>query len=79
MRVLVAGGAGFLGSHLCDLLLGRGDEVVCVDSFVTGCPENVAHLDGVDGFELVEHLTAEDMQKRYLTLKDGTPAGQAHS
>jgi len=55
MRVLVAGGAGFLGSHLCDALLERGDEVVCVDSFVTGRADNVAHLAGRTGFSLVEH------------------------
>ena len=55
MRVLVAGGAGFLGSHLCDALLERGDEVVCVDSFVTGRADNVVHLAGRTGFSLVEH------------------------
>ena len=44
MRVLVTGGAGFLGSHLCDALLGRGDSVVCVDSLLTGRPVNIQHL-----------------------------------
>lgn len=55
MRVVVAGGAGFLGSHLCDALLDRGDQVVCVDNFVTGSGLNVAHLIGRVGFELFEH------------------------
>jgi dTDP-glucose 4,6-dehydratase len=55
MRVLVAGGAGFLGSHLTDALLARGDEVVCVDNLVTGRRDNVEHLVGERGFELVEH------------------------
>lgn len=55
MRVMVAGGAGFLGSHLCDALLARGDSVVCVDNMVTGRPGNVAHLQGRDDFELLEH------------------------
>ena len=55
MRVLVAGGAGFLGSHLTDALLDRGDEVIVVDSFVTGSLENVAHLARRDGFALVDH------------------------
>ena len=55
MRIVVAGGAGFLGSHLCDALIARGDSVVCVDNLVTGRAANVAHLDGLPGFELVEH------------------------
>jgi nucleoside-diphosphate-sugar epimerase len=54
MRVLVAGGAGFLGSHVCDRLTGRGDRVVCVDNFVTGSRQNVEQLVGQPGFELVE-------------------------
>jgi dTDP-glucose 4,6-dehydratase len=44
MRAIVTGGAGFLGSHLCERLLGQGDEVVCVDNLLTGSPENLAHL-----------------------------------
>lgn len=43
-RVLVAGGAGFIGSHLCDALLSRGDRVVCIDNYVTGSAENIKHL-----------------------------------
>ena len=53
-RQVVLGGAGFLGSHLCDHLVGRGDEVVCVDDFSTGRRSNVAHLDGHPRFTLVE-------------------------
>jgi dTDP-glucose 4,6-dehydratase len=53
MRVVVAGGAGFLGSHLCDALLARDDEVVCVDNLITGRPGNIAHLDAHPGFEFV--------------------------
>ena len=53
-RQVVMGGGGFLGSHLCDHLLARGDRVVCVDDFSTGRRSNVAHLDGHPGFELVE-------------------------
>jgi dTDP-glucose 4,6-dehydratase len=53
-RVVVLGGSGFLGSHLCDQLLARGDEVVCVDDFSTGRRANVAHLGDVDGFTLIE-------------------------
>ncbi len=53
-RMVVLGGAGFVGSHLCDHLLGRGDEVVCVDDFSTGRRSNVAHLKGHPAFSLVE-------------------------
>jgi len=53
-RVVVLGGSGFLGSHLCDHLLARGDSVVCVDDFSTGRRANVAHLTGRPDFELVE-------------------------
>jgi UDP-glucuronate decarboxylase len=54
-RVLVTGGAGFIGSHLCDRLLERGDEVLCVDNFYTGTRHNVHHLLINPRFELVRH------------------------
>jgi UDP-glucuronate decarboxylase len=54
-RVLVTGGAGFLGSHLCDRLLERGDDVLCVDNFYSGTKDNVAHLLSNPHFELVRH------------------------
>ena len=54
MRAVVLGGAGFLGSHLCERLLGRGASVVCIDSLVTGSASNVSHLIG-DRFTLVEY------------------------
>ncbi|HJX83756.1 MAG TPA: UDP-glucuronic acid decarboxylase family protein [Candidatus Angelobacter sp.] len=53
MRVLVTGGAGFIGSHLCDALLAQGDNVVCVDNLVTGSASNVAHLKNEPRFEFV--------------------------
>ncbi|CCI54607.1 UDP-glucuronic acid decarboxylase family protein [Nostocoides jenkinsii] len=53
MRAVVTGGAGFLGSHLCEALIARGDEVVCLDNFLTGDPANVAHLMEQPGFRLV--------------------------
>ncbi|MEM8926213.1 MAG: UDP-glucuronic acid decarboxylase family protein [Actinomycetota bacterium] len=49
-RVVVTGGAGFLGSHLCDALLARGDEVVCIDNLATGSVDNIEHLFGNEGF-----------------------------
>jgi nucleoside-diphosphate-sugar epimerase len=54
MRVLIAGGAGFIGSHICDRLVERGDEVICVDNLITGRVENIAHLLGRTGFSFVE-------------------------
>ncbi len=55
MRILVTGGAGFLGSHLCDRLVAQGHDVICMDNFFTGRKSNVAHLLGNPNFELVRH------------------------
>jgi dTDP-glucose 4,6-dehydratase len=52
---LITGGAGFLGSHLCERLLGEGHEVICLDNFLTGSRANVAHLETHPRFQLVEH------------------------
>ena len=54
-RILVAGGAGFLGSHLCDRLLADGANVICVDNFFTGARENVKHLLSNPNFEMIRH------------------------
>jgi len=54
-RVLVTGGAGFLGSHLCERLVAAGDDVICVDNFFTGQKDNVAHLIGDPHFEVMRH------------------------
>ncbi len=54
-RILVTGGAGFLGSHLCDRLVAEGHDVVCLDNFFTGSKENIRHLIGKAHFELVRH------------------------
>ena len=53
--ILVTGGAGFVGSHLCDRLVEQGDDVVCLDNFFTGDKRNIAHLFGRSNFELVRH------------------------
>ncbi len=58
-KVVVSGGAGFLGSHVVDELLARGDEVVCVDNLVTGRVENISHLDGNSAFRFLEHDVCE--------------------
>lgn len=54
-KILVTGGAGFLGSHLCDRLIGAGHNVICVDNFFTGSKRNVEHLIGHKRFELIRH------------------------
>ena len=65
-RTVVAGGAGFLGSHLCDRLMGRGDTVICMDDLSTGSRENVAHLLGHERFSLVVCDVSEKVE-----LEDG--------
>lgn len=59
VRSLVTGGAGFLGSHLCDRLIREGHEVICVDNLITGSVDNVAHLFGNDAFRFIKHDVTE--------------------
>ena len=54
-RVLVTGGAGFLGSYLCEALVNKGNDVICVDNFYTGSKNNIAHLMLKSNFELIRH------------------------
>jgi dTDP-glucose 4,6-dehydratase len=67
--VVVTGGAGFLGSHVCELLLDRGDEVVAIDNFCTGRPENIAHLSGRPGFAVIRQDVSD-----YLHVQGGVDA-----
>lgn len=55
LRILVTGGAGFIGSHLCDLLLKEGHDVVAIDNLITGSLENIAHLSGREDFTFIKH------------------------
>jgi len=54
-RIVVTGGSGFLGSHLCDRLLAQGSEVICIDNFFTGARRNIEHLNGEKHFEFIRH------------------------
>jgi dTDP-glucose 4,6-dehydratase len=73
MRHLLAGGGGFIGSHLTELLLGRGDDVVVIDNFATGRRSNVAHLAGHERFTLIEHditTTLPEFDQRFDNILD---------
>lgn len=61
MRILITGGAGFIGSHLCEKLLGLGHQVVCVDNFFTGSEENVKHLQDKADFKFIKHDIVEPL------------------
>jgi UDP-glucuronate decarboxylase len=54
-RILITGGAGFLGSHLCQRLLHEGNDIICLDNFFTGDKKNISHLIGLPNFELIRH------------------------
>jgi UDP-glucuronate decarboxylase len=59
MRILITGGAGFLGSHLCDRLIEQGHDVICLDNYFTGSKKNIEHLAGNPRFELIRHDVTE--------------------
>jgi UDP-glucuronate decarboxylase len=59
MRILITGGAGFLGSHLCDRLINEGHEILCLDNFFTGRKQNISHLFQNPNFELIRHDVVE--------------------
>ena len=81
MRVVVTGGAGFIGSHLCDALLARGDAAVCVDNLATGRVENISHLLGQPAFEFIEADVSEAMHVRgpiHAVAHLASPASPPH-
>ena len=65
-RILITGGAGFIGSHLCERLLNEGNDVICLDNFFTGSKDNIRHLLDNNRFELVRH----DITKEYFIEVD---------
>ena len=81
MRILISGAAGFLGSHLTDLLLSQGNEVVGVDNLITGKRQNIAHLKGNPNFTFVEHDVIEpleiggDIGRVYHMASPASPVG----
>lgn len=62
MRAVITGGAGFLGSHLCDAMIARGWDVLCVDNLITGAEENIRHLDSNSHFKFVRHDVSESIE-----------------
>ncbi len=79
MRVLVAGGAGFIGSHVCDELIARGHEVTCVDNLLTGRRENIAGLEGTPSFTFVhEDVARAPKDSVDLILHLASPASPVH-
>ena len=60
-RILVTGGAGFIGSHLCERLLQEDNDVICLDNFFTGSKDNIRHLLGNDHFELIRHDITKEL------------------
>ena len=69
MRILITGGAGFLGSHICELLINQGNEVISLDNLITGRTENIAHLMGRQGFSFVKYNVCD-----YLHVDGGLDA-----
>lgn len=80
-RILVAGGAGFLGSHLCERLLGAGHQVICIDNFSTGLRRNIEHLKHSDAFSVTAHDIIEpidlDVDEIYNLAGSASPHDQA--
>ncbi len=75
--IVITGGAGFLGSHLCDLFLAEGYAVVCLDNLITGSMKNIAHLDGWPGFSFIRHDVSKPIEisgKVHYILHFASPA-----
>lgn len=79
MRILVTGGAGFLGSHLCDRLINLGHEVICLDNFFTGNKQNIRHLLSHDHFELIRHDVTDPIKVEVEQIYNlACPASPVH-
>jgi len=79
VRILVAGAAGFLGSHLCDALLETGNEVIGLDNFFTGSKRNIAHLEGNPNFEIIRHDVTDPIRVEVDAIYNlASPASPIH-
>ena len=79
MRILVTGGAGFLGSHLCDLLIQEKHEVLCLDNLLTGSLNNIAHLQNHDNFQFIYHDIIDDIKVKVDGIFNlASPASPVH-
>jgi len=79
MKILVTGGAGFLGSHLCDRLAKRGFHVVCMDNLYTGSEENISHLLGLTNFEFLKQDVVEPVDLQFDVIYNlACPASPPH-
>ena len=77
--ILITGGAGFIGSHLCERLLNEGNDIICLDNFFTGSKDNIRHLLGSNRFELVRHdITKEYMAEVKQIYNFACPASPVH-
>ena len=79
MKILVTGGAGFLGSHLCDRLISEGNEVICLDNFFTGSKQNIIHLLDDPNFELMRHDVVDPFKVEVAQIYNlACPASPVH-
>ncbi len=78
MKIIVTGGAGFLGSHLCEKLLEQGNEVVCLDNLLTGSEDNIAHLKNNSHFEFIKHDVSWGLPESVKALPAGRQVDQIY-
>lgn len=81
LRVVIAGGAGFIGSHLCESFLSQNHSVVCLDNYLTGTPQNILHLQSNPNFELMEHDITKSISidgEVDIVLNFASPASPPH-